>query len=138
VPQRSVLAGRVLSGLGVVFLLVDATMKFFLSPEALAATSDLGYDPAVVPSLGALQFVLLAVYLVPRTSVFGAILWTGYLGGAVATHVRVGNPWASHILFPVYIGLLLWGGLWLRDGRLRALLPWRGPVPMIPTGPGGL
>ena len=72
--------------------------------------------------LGILQLVLLALYLVPRTALLGAVLWTGYLGGAVATHVRVGNPLVSHVLFPVYVAALLWGGLWLRDRRTRALL----------------
>lgn len=123
--KRSVLIGRVLSGLGVLFLLMDATFKFFPTPEAIEGTTALGYDMAVVPYLGALQFVLLGLYLAPQTSVLAAILWTGYLGGAVATHVRVGNPWPTHILFPVYIGILLWGGLWLRDEALQALLPWR-------------
>ena len=66
----------------------------------------------------------LALYLLPQTAVLGAILWTGYLGGAVATHVRIGNPMLSHALFPVYVGALLWLGLWLRDARLRALLPF--------------
>jgi hypothetical protein len=125
VPRSAMLAGRILSGLGVLFLLVDATFKFVPSPEALAATTDLGYRPQVVPYLGALQWGLLALYLLPRTSVLGAILWTGYLGGAVATHVRVGNPWPSHILFPVYIGACLWLGLWLRQPALRAVVPWR-------------
>ena len=75
--------------------------------------------------LGVVQLACLAVYLVPRLSVMGAILWTGYLGGAVATHVRVGNPLFTHTLFPVYIATLLWLGLWLRDERLRAVLPVR-------------
>jgi hypothetical protein len=74
---------------------------------------------------GALALVCLTLYLIPRTSVLGAILLTGYLGGAVATQVRVGNPLLSHILFPTYVALLLWGGLWLRDDRLRLLVPLR-------------
>lgn len=70
-----------------------------------------------------LQLILLVLYVVPRTSVLGALLWTGYLGGAVATHVRVGNPLFSHTLFPTYLATLLWLGLWLRDARVRSLLP---------------
>jgi len=69
------------------------------------------------------QLVCLAVYLVPRTAVLGAVLWTGYLGGAIATHVRVGNPLFSHVLFPIYVAAFIWGSLWLREPRLRALLP---------------
>jgi hypothetical protein len=72
-----------------------------------------------------LQLACLVLYLVPRTSVLGAVLWTGYLGGAVATHVRVGNPLLSHTLFPIYVAALLWGGLWLRDQRVRSVLPLR-------------
>lgn len=68
---------------------------------------------------------MLVIYLIPQTSVLGAILWTGYLGGAIATHVRVGSPLFTHVLFPIYVALLLWGGLWLRDDRLRVLLPIR-------------
>ena len=75
--------------------------------------------------IGILLLGCVALYLVPRTSVLGAILLTGYLGGAVASHVRVGDPWFSHALFPVYVGLLIWGGLYLRDQRLRALVPFR-------------
>ena len=77
------------------------------------------------PGLGLLQLALLALYLAPRTSILGAVLWTGYLGGAVATHVRVGSPLATHILFPIYVAALLWLGLWLRDARVRALVPLR-------------
>jgi hypothetical protein len=72
-------------------------------------------------TIGLIQVVCLAVYLLPRTAILGAVLWTGYLGGAIATHVRVGNPLFSHILFPIYVAALLWGGLWLRDRRLRGV-----------------
>lgn len=116
--------GRVLSIVAVLFLLMDATMKVVRLPVAVEGTKKLGY-PDVVLTLGVIQLVLLALYLVPRTAVLGAILWTGYLGGAVATHVRVGDPLFTHILFPTYVAALLWGGLWFRDARLRALLPIR-------------
>jgi len=72
-----------------------------------------------------IELVCLALYLVPRTAVLGAVLWTGYLGGAVATHVRIGSPLFSHVLFPLYVAALLWVGLWLRDRSLQALLPVR-------------
>jgi len=123
-PTRKALwAGRIMTGLGAAFLLFDGTFKLLASPEAVEGTTQLGYPASVLLGLGILQLTLLAIYLVPRTAVLGAVLWTGYLGGAVATHVRVENPLFSHVLFPVYIGLLLWGGLWLRDRRLQVLLP---------------
>ena len=116
-------AGRGMTGLAVLFLLMDAGMKLLEAAPAMETTTGLGYPAHVVFWLGVLQAVLLVLYLVPATSVLGAVLWTGYLGGAVATHVRVESPLLTHTLFPVFIAGLLWGGLWLRDRRLRALLP---------------
>jgi hypothetical protein len=101
---------------------MDAVMKLMRVPAAVKGTMDLGYSAGVLVPLGIIQLVCLTLYLIPRTRVLGAILWTGYLGGAVATHVRIGNPLFSHILFPVYVAALLWGGLYLRDVRLRAVL----------------
>ena len=121
--NRELWIGRALSALGVLFLTFDATMKLLRLPMAIDGTTELGYPASVVFPLGIVQVVCLILYLLPRTSVFGAVLWTGYLGGAIATHVRLGNPLLTHVLFPVYVALLLWGGLWLRDTRLRALLP---------------
>ncbi len=117
--------GRILSGLAALFMLFDAAIKVLELPVAVQGTTQLGYPESVVFGLGVIQLVCLAVYLVPRTSVLGAILWTGYLGGAIATHVRLGNPLFSHILFPTYVAAFLWLGLWLRDERLRAVLPFR-------------
>lgn len=117
--------GRVLSGIAVLFLLFDASVKLLQLPLAMEANAQLGYPASVVFGLGVLELVCLAVYLVPGTAVLGAVLWTGYLGGAIATHVRVGNPLPSHQLFPIYVATLLWGGLWLRDARLRSLFPFR-------------
>lgn len=116
-------SGRTLSGLAVLFLLADALMKVLELPVAVQGTQQVGYPQSVVFGLGVVQLACLAAYLVPRTSVLGAVLWTGYLGGAVATHVRIGDPLLTHVLVPVYVALFLWGGLWLRDARLRALLP---------------
>ncbi len=116
-------AGVVVSAIPALFLAMDLSMKLLQVPPALEGTAQLGYPTTVVLPLGLLQLVCLVLYLVPRTSVLGAILWTGYLGGAVATHVRLGNPWLSHVLFPVFIGGLLWLGLWLRDARLRRVVP---------------
>ncbi len=114
--------GRVLSGIGVLFLAMDATMKLLQLPVAVEGTTQLGYPEAVILPIGIIQLACLVLYVVPRTAVLGAILWTGYLGGAIATHVRVGNPLLTHVLFPIYVAALLWGGLWLRDRRVRALL----------------
>lgn len=124
-PGRgAVRTGRVLSGLAVVFLAFDASMKVLQVAPAIEGTTELGYQTSVILPLGIVQIVCLIAYVVPRTSVLGAILWTGYLGGAIATHVRVGNPLFTHVLFPVYVAALLWGGLWLSDARLRRLLPF--------------
>lgn len=125
-PSRKALwAGRVLTGLAALFLAFDGTFKLFASPEAVQGTTSLGYPASVLLPLGVIQLACLALYLVPRTAVLGAVLWTGYLGGAIATHVRVGNPLFSHTLFPIYVAAFIWGGLWLRDARLRSVLPIR-------------
>jgi hypothetical protein len=97
-------------------------MKVLRLSPALEGTAQLGYPEAVVLPIGVIQLACLVVYLVPRTAVLGAVLWTGYLGGAIAAHVRVGSPLLTHTLFPIYVAALLWGGLWLRDQRVRALL----------------
>ena len=125
ISNKAIWAGRILSGIAVLFLAFDAILKLLNLPEAVKGTEQLGYKASVIVPLGILQLIILIIYLIPRTSVLGAILWTGYLGGAIATHVRVGNPLFTHILFPVYLAVLLWLGLWLRDRRLRELLPVR-------------
>jgi hypothetical protein len=125
-PSRAaVWGGRVMSGIACLFLAFGATMKVLQVPEAVQGTLELGYPASVLLGLGIVQVVCLVVYLVPRTAVLGAVLWTGYLGGAIATHVRMQHPWASQVLFPVYVAVLLWGGLWLRDRALRGVLPLR-------------
>jgi hypothetical protein len=122
-PSRKALwGGRILSGLGTAFMTMDAAMKLFQVPQAVEGTTSLGYPASVILPLGVIQALLLVLYMIPRTAVVGAVLWTGYLGGAIATHVRLGNPLFSHILFPTYVAALLWGGLWLRDPRVRGLL----------------
>ena len=115
-------AGRVLSGIAVLFLTFDVGIKLVRSKDAVEGTAQLGWAPHHLPILGAIQAVCLALYLVPRTAPLGAVLWTGYLGGAIATHLRLDNPLFTHILFPVYVAALLWAGLYLRDDRVRALL----------------
>lgn len=116
-------AGYIITTLVVLFLLFDCTIKLLNLPVAVDGTVVLGYPASVVVPLGILQLICLIIYLIPQTSVLGAILITGYLGGAIATHVRLENPLFSHILFPVYVGLMIWGGLYLRNQRLRALIP---------------
>src|SRR5262245_38086700 len=116
---------RIMSGLPALFLLVDAVGKLVKPAPVVEGTIQLGYPESVILGLGIVLLVCTVLYIVPRTAILGAILLTGYLGGAVATHVRVGSPLFSHVLFPVYLGLLIWGGLYLRDERLRALFPLR-------------
>ena len=123
--RRALWTGRVLSGLAVAFLIFDGAGKLLEVQPVIDGTKQLGYPPDIVFGLGVTLLSCLLTYLVPRTSVLGAVLLTGYLGGAVATHVRVGNPLFTHVLFPTYVAALLWGGLILRDPRLRAFLPWR-------------
>jgi hypothetical protein len=121
--KRQLWAGRIMSGLGVAFLLMDGVMKLFKPAVVREAFSRLGYPESEIIGIGVLLLVCTALYLIPRTSILGALLLTGYLGGAVATHVRVGDPLLSHALFPTYIAALLWVGLYLREPRLRALVP---------------
>lgn len=126
VSPRAVWAGRVLSAVIVLFMIFDGVIK--LPPLEIVTQTmvQLGWpaDPNVSRMLGTIGLVSAALYALPRTSVLGAILLTAYLGGAVATHVRIGSPLLSHILFGVYLGAILWGGLYLRDPRVRALFPF--------------
>lgn len=122
VSKKRLWAGHILNGLIVTFLLMDSAMKLMKSRVAVEGTIQLGYPESVVVWLGIVLLACTLLYAIPRTSILGAILLTGYLGGAVATHVRVGNPLFSHAFFPVYLGVLLWGGLLLRDNRLRTLI----------------
>ena len=123
--KAAVVTGRILSGLAVAFLIFDGVGKLLRVQPVVEGTASLGYPVSVIFPLGVTLLTCVFVYLMPRTAVLGALLLTGYLGGAVATHVRVGNPVFSHMLFPTYVAALLWGGLLLRDSRLRAFLPLR-------------
>lgn len=117
-------AGWIISGLVIAFLLMDAGMKLLALPPVLQAGEQIGF-PGAAMNRG-LGIVLLAgtlLLVAPRTAVLGAVLVTAYLGGAVATHVRIGSPLFSHVLFGVYLGAAMWAGLWLREPRLRTLLP---------------
>ena len=107
----------------IIFLLFDGIIKVMNVPAVVDSFTQLGYPADIGPSIGLLLLICLALYILPRTSVLGAVLLTGYLGGAVATNLRVGQPLFGYILFPVYVGALLWGGLYFRNERLRALFP---------------
>jgi hypothetical protein len=129
VSKKALWAGRIMSALVVLFLAFDIVIKFVkpAPPPVVEALAHLGWSLNLVPILGVLLLLSAALYVIPNTSVLGAILLTGYLGGAIATHLRVGDPLFSHVLFPTYLGVLLWGGLYLREPRLRALIPLRTP-----------
>ena len=124
------LAGLVMSGLVIAFMLFDAGMKLVPLDVVIKATAELGYPPSaeLARTLGVVALVSTALYAFPRTAVLGAILLTAYMGGTVASHLRVGNPLFSHLLFGVYLAVLAWGGLYLRDSRIAALLPLRSPA----------
>lgn len=120
--------GYGLSGLFVLFMIFDGVIKLPPLDIVLQTMTEIGYpaSPAMARGLGILALVCTALYVHPRTALLGAVLLTGYLGGAIATHLRLGSPIFSHLLFGVYLGLFMWGGLYLRDERLRALFPIRG------------
>jgi len=113
--------GRILSTLAVLFLIFDTVIKLMQIQPVKESFARLGYPTSIAVAIGALELACLALYLIPRTSILGAVLLTGYLGGAVATHMRVGDPLLSHTFFPVYIGALIWAGLALRNPRVRTL-----------------
>jgi hypothetical protein len=117
--------GRVLTGLFALFILgASVAPKLLQLPIADETMAQLGWPPGYVLMIGMIELACLVLYLIPRTSVLGAVLMMGLLGGAIATQIRAGSPLFSHILFSVYLGLFMWGGLWLRDPRLQALFPF--------------
>jgi hypothetical protein len=114
-----------MSGLVILFMLFDGISKLMLVPQVVEATNKIGFPEDVIRPIGIILLLCTALYAVPRTAIVGAILLTGFLGGAVASKVRLEDPLFSSVLFGVYIGLLLWGGLYFRDQRLRSLIPLR-------------
>ena len=126
VSKPALWMGRVLSGLVILFLLFDGAIKLVPWPVVTETMDRIGYGSSetLARSLGIITIVCTVLYAIPPTSILGAILLTGYLGGAIASHVRIGSPLFTHVLFGVYLGVMLWGGLWLRDRNLRALLPF--------------
>ncbi len=122
--------GWVITAIAALFLLFDLSIKLLGTKQAIDGTVALGFKPEHLMILGLIQAVCLVIYLIPRTAPLGAVLWTGYLGGAIAIQLRAGNSLFSFILFPVYVAALLWGGLYLRDARVRALVR-RGTGPLL-------
>ena len=122
VSRARIWTARLLTLLVVAFLLMDAVMKLVKAAPAVQGTAELGYPAGSIVGIGLLLFACTVLYLVPRTSIIGALLLTGYLGGAIASQVRVGHPLFSHVLFPVYLAAMIWGVIYLRDRRLHALL----------------
>jgi len=122
--KTTIWAGRIISALAILFLTFDSIIKVLNLAPAVEATTQLGYPASLVIGLGLLELACLIVYVIPRTSVLGAILLTGYLGGGIATQIRAASPLFS-VVFPLIISALVWGGLFLRDERLRALIPLR-------------
>jgi hypothetical protein len=121
---KTIWAGRIISAFAVLFLIFDSIIKVLNLAPAVEATTQLGYPASLVIGIGILELACLAVYVIPRTAALGAILLTGYLGGAIATQMRAGSP-LFQVIFPLIVGALVWGGLFLREERLRALIPLR-------------
>jgi len=122
--KTTIWAGRIISAFAVLFLIFDSVIKVLNLAPAVEATTQLGYPASLVIGIGILELACLAVYVIPRTAVLGAILLTGYLGGAIATQMRAGSP-LFQVVFPIIVGALVWGGLFLREERLHALIPLR-------------
>jgi hypothetical protein len=130
--RKGVYVGRALGGLVVFLLAMDSIMKFFKPAVVVEGTLKLGLPEHLIVPLGVILLGSTILYAIPRTSVLGAVLLTGYLGGAVCTHLRVGDPLFSHVLFPSYLGAVIWGALWLREARVRALfVPRSAPQDML-------
>jgi hypothetical protein len=121
ISKKRLWTGRILSGLAVLFMLFDSITKIMQVPAVLKASANLGYGDSSIQVVGIILLVCLGLYAIPRTSILGAVLLTGYLGGAVASNLRVGAPLFSNVLFPVYFGILLWAGLYLRNRRVNIL-----------------
>jgi hypothetical protein len=122
ISRKRLWAGRILTGLSGAFLIFDGGMKLFKPPVVVQATVQLGYPESTIVGIGIVLLACTLLYLIPRTSFLGAVLLTGYLGGAVASNVRAGQP-TFNVVFPVILACIAWGGLWLRDTRLEQLLP---------------
>ncbi|MBN8209015.1 DoxX family protein [Bacillus sp. NTK071] len=114
---------KLMSGIVILFMILDSMSKFFKPTSVVEGTIALGYSEHHLLVIGILGFVSAVLYALPRSSILGAVLLTGYFGGAISTHIRLDNPLFTHTLFPVYLAILAWGGIWLRDAKLRELFP---------------
>ncbi|HKI43852.1 MAG TPA: DoxX family protein [Balneolales bacterium] len=123
ISAKSLWTGRIISALVVLFMLFDSITKIMQVPAVMKASVQLGYTAGTISVIGIILFVCVVVYVIPRTSILGAVLLTGYLGGAVATNLRIGAPLFSNVLFPVYFGILVWAGLFMRNPHLRRFIP---------------
>lgn len=122
-PRAMTIAGWALSGLFVAFMVMDVGMKLSGAPQVAEYSTQIGIPLWNIPYITAIEAICTVLYLIPQTRFLGAVLVTGVFGGTVATHMQAGSPLFSHILFGVYLGVAAWGGLWLRDARVRAILP---------------
>jgi hypothetical protein len=123
VSKTRLWTGRVMSTISVLFLVFDSVAKLMMIPPVIEGTKRLGYPEYLIPVIAIILLFCTILYIIPRTSILGAVLLTGYLGGAVASNLRIESPLFSNTLFPVYFGILVWGGLFLRDKRLSAFIP---------------
>ncbi len=123
--KKRLWTARTLSGLVVLFMLLDSLFKFIQPDSVVEGTRALGYAEHHLVVIGTLGLVSTVLYAIPRTAILGAVLLTGYFGGAIATHVRLDNPLFSHVLFPVYLAVLAWSGIWLRNAQVRELIPFQ-------------
>jgi hypothetical protein len=114
--------GTALAAIAVLFLLFDSIGKLLKVAPVIAGSTELGYPESTIQPIGVILLICVIVYVIPRTAILGAVLLTGFMGGAIATHVRVGSPLLTHVFFPLYVSALFWGGLFLRDQRVRAVL----------------
>jgi hypothetical protein len=121
--NKRIWAGRIVSALPALFLLFDGTIHIMRIPAVVAGFAKAGFPISTAVPIGIIEIICIILYVIPRTSVLGAILLTGYLGGAVATNVRQQLPMLGYVLAPVYVAVFTWGGLWLRDSRVRSLIP---------------
>jgi hypothetical protein len=125
VSKKKLWVSRILIAVPVLFMLIDGITKLMMIPPVMEASKRLGFQPNIIPVIGIILLVCTILYLIPRTSILGAVLLTGYLGGAVVTNLRIESPLFSNTLFPVYFGILIWGGLYLKDSRLSIIFPLR-------------
>ncbi|MGA7720004.1 MAG: DoxX family protein [Ignavibacteriaceae bacterium] len=123
VSKKKLWVSRILIAVPVLFMLIDGITKLMMIPPVMEASKRLGFQPNIIPVIGIILLVCTILYLIPRTSILGAVLLTGYLGGAVVTNLRIESPLFSNTLFPVYFGILIWGGLYLKDSRLSIIFP---------------